>query len=59
MARAIESEGAGPAGSRRAFDGLRRGLGGALAWIDRLNGSTAVRDLDAAAWNQMRRVAEA
>ena len=59
MARAIEAEGLGPSGSRRALDPLRRGLGGVLAWIDRLNGSTAVRDLDAAAWNQMRRVAEA
>ena len=59
MARAIESEGVGPAESRRAFDGLRRGLGGVLAWIDRLNGSTAIRELDASAWNQMRRVAEA
>ncbi len=59
MARAIEAEGTAPPESRRALDGLRRGLGGVLAWMNRLNGSTAVRDLDAASWNQMRRVAEA
>ena len=59
MARAIGSDGVVPNESRRALDGLRRGLSGALAWIDRLNGSTAIRELDAAAWNQMRRVAEA